>query len=168
MFGRLSRMRRMPASSSGTRFSRPSMSSRNAVASASSAAVSAPVRLPWPISLASALRRACFSCKAVWAARRSASSAISSAATGGSPRRAIAASNAAGSARMARMSCMGSDLYRLRFDPAGADDGDFVKRDQRHRQAGLGDDVRRRQDRGDDEHTRRRRSAGTSSVAPNW
>ena len=79
----------MAASSSGTRFSRLSMSSRNAVASASSAAVSAPERLPWPISFASALRRACFSCKAVWAARRSASRTISSAATGASPRRAM-------------------------------------------------------------------------------
>ena len=56
-------------------FQRLPSRSRSAAASASSADVSAPVRLPCPTSRDSALRRACFSCSAVSAARRSASCA---------------------------------------------------------------------------------------------
>ena len=109
-FGRPSSTRLIASSSAAACVSSASMSSRSAVASASSADVSAPLRLPCPTSRDSALRRACFSCSAVSAARRSASCASSSDDTGASPRRASAASKPAGSLRMARMSCMRSSL----------------------------------------------------------
>ncbi len=63
----------------GARLRSVSISPRSAAASASSAAVSAPVRRPAPTCLDSALRRACSSCSAVRLARRSASSASSAA-----------------------------------------------------------------------------------------
>ncbi len=137
----------------GARFSSPSISARSAVASASSAAVSAPVRLPWPISFASALRRACFSCSAVCAARRSASSASDLR----RHRRQSAPRHARRRTRPDRLGwrgCRASAQTSTGFGSTqrARDDGDFVQRDQRQRQPGLGDDVRRRQDRGDDEH----------------
>ena len=103
--GRAARASSVAVSSAAARCSNASIWSRNAVASASKAVVSTPVRRPWPICLASTFRRVCASCNAVSAARRSASSAMISSAAGGRPRRARARSNAAGSARIRRRSC---------------------------------------------------------------
>src|SRR5579863_7908080 len=147
-----SRMRLIASSLAAACFSSPSISLRNAVASASRAEVSAPVRLPCPISRASALRRACFSCSDVSSARRWASCARSSDDTGASPRRASAASKPAGSERTARMSCIGSHLDWFWFNYGSGKYGYLVKCDQRQRETGLRDDIRRCQDRGYDKH----------------
>lgn len=87
------------------------MSSRSRIPSASSAALSPPLRFAWPISLASALRRACLSCSACWLARRVASIASACCVTPAKPRRAIAASNASGASRIRLMSCMAQVFF---------------------------------------------------------
>ena len=91
--------------------------------------VSAPLRLPCAdLAWRSALRRAWISCSA-----RQCGAALGVAAPaarrprGGRPRRAIAASKAAGSARMARISCMLRSSDRLRLDHARGEDRNLVE-----------------------------------------
>jgi hypothetical protein len=90
----------------------------NAALSAATSAISDCARgssfcaLAWPIALDSSLRRVCAVCASAIVARRRSSIATSAADTGAPPRRASAASKAAGFSRMRRISCMARAMPR--------------------------------------------------------
>src|SRR5207302_5950329 len=133
------------------------------------------VFLASPISLEAALRRACAVSRRWIAARRASSSARSSRAVGGSPRRLSARSNSSGCSRMNLMSCIAESapkicgatwrLFggfrprrrrrrlrgRLAFHDAHRPDGALVESHEGKRKEEDAEEVRRGEDAGNDE-----------------